>query len=38
MQGFFQLVLDYKYSIIASEATPIGSVGRATDEEVLRLR
>jgi hypothetical protein len=34
---FFEPVLDYKYSTIASGATPNGRAGSATDE-VLRLR
>jgi hypothetical protein len=29
-------MIDYKYPIIASGATPIGSAGRAPDEELLR--
>jgi hypothetical protein len=28
-------MIDYKYPTIASGATPIGSAGRATDEELL---
>jgi hypothetical protein len=29
-------MIDYKYPTIASGATPIGSAGRAPDEELLR--
>jgi hypothetical protein len=29
-------LIDYKYPTIASGATPIGSAGRAPDEELLR--
>jgi hypothetical protein len=29
-------MIDYKYPTIASGATPIGSAGRAADEELLR--
>jgi hypothetical protein len=28
-------MIDYKYPTIASRATPIGSAGRAPDEELL---
>jgi hypothetical protein len=35
---FFEPMLDYKYSTIALGATPIESVGPATDEVVLWLR
>jgi hypothetical protein len=32
----FEPMIDYKYPTIASGATPIGSAGRAPDEELLR--
>jgi hypothetical protein len=32
----FEPMIDYKYPTIASGATPIGSAGRALDEELLR--
>jgi hypothetical protein len=32
----FEPMIDYKFPTIASGATPIGSAGRAPDEELLR--
>jgi hypothetical protein len=32
----FEPMIDYKYPTIASGATPIGSAGRAPDEDLLR--
>jgi hypothetical protein len=35
-QKKFEPMIDYKYPIIASGATPIGSADRAPDEELFR--
>jgi hypothetical protein len=32
----FEPMIDYKYPTIASRATPIGSAGRAPDEDLLQ--
>jgi hypothetical protein len=34
--GELEPMIDYKYPTIASGATPIGSAGRAPDEDLLR--